>query len=66
MTGVADRPLADAAAELWEFSLDFYARPGVSAALIELQDRAGLDVNLILFALWLGARHGRRRAGGRR
>ena len=54
MTGVADIPLADAAARLWEFSLDFYARPGVSAALIELQDRAGLDVNLILFALWHG------------
>jgi uncharacterized protein (TIGR02444 family) len=54
MTGVADIPLADAAAELWEFSLDFYARPGVSTALIELQDRAGLDVNLILFALWHG------------
>ena len=54
MTGVADIPLADAAAELWEFSLGFYARPGVSAALIELQDRAGLDVNLILFALWHG------------
>jgi uncharacterized protein (TIGR02444 family) len=54
MTGVADIPLADAAAGFWEFSLDFYARPGVSVALIELQDRAGLDVNLILFALWHG------------
>jgi uncharacterized protein (TIGR02444 family) len=54
MTGIADIPLADAAAGLWEFSLDFYARPGVSAALIELQDRAGLNVNLILFALWHG------------
>jgi uncharacterized protein (TIGR02444 family) len=54
MTGVADIPLADAAAGFWKFSLDFYARRGVSAALIELQDRAGLDVNLILFALWHG------------
>jgi uncharacterized protein (TIGR02444 family) len=54
MTGVADIPIADAAAGFWKFSLDFYARPGVSAALIELQDRAGLDVNLILFALWHG------------
>jgi uncharacterized protein (TIGR02444 family) len=54
MTGVADIRLANAAAALWEFSLGFYARPGVSAALIELQDRAGLDVNLILFALWHG------------
>ena len=39
---------------LWRFSLAFYARPGVSEALIALQDRAGCDVNLILFALWLG------------
>lgn len=54
MNEVADIPMADATAGLWEFSLDFYARPGVSAALIELQDRAGLDVNLILFALWHG------------
>lgn len=54
MNRVADIPIAGAAAGLWEFSLDFYARPGVSAALIELQDRAGLDVNLILFALWHG------------
>jgi uncharacterized protein (TIGR02444 family) len=54
MNRVADIPITGAAGGLWEFSLDFYARPGVSAALIELQDRAGLDVNLILFALWYG------------
>jgi uncharacterized protein (TIGR02444 family) len=39
---------------LWRFSLAFYARPCVSEALIALQDRVGLDVNLMLFALWLG------------
>jgi uncharacterized protein (TIGR02444 family) len=39
---------------LWCFSLSFYARPDVSEALIRLQDRAGCDVNLMLFALWLG------------
>jgi uncharacterized protein (TIGR02444 family) len=39
---------------LWRFSRAFYARPGVSEALIALQDREGLDVNLILFALWCG------------
>ena len=44
----------------WRFSLAFYARPGVADALIALQDRAGLDVNLMLFALWLGALHGQR------
>jgi len=39
---------------LWRFSLAFYARPGVSEALIALQDHARCDVNLMLFALWLG------------
>ena len=43
------------ALRLWHFSRAFYAQPGVSEALIALQDRAGLDVNLILFALWQGA-----------
>src|SRR5207253_9344111 len=42
----------------WRFSLALYARPGVAEALIAIQDRAGHDVNLILFGLWLGAREG--------
>jgi uncharacterized protein (TIGR02444 family) len=52
--------MADAAAAppeddaLWRFSLAFYALPGVAQALIALQDRDRLDVNLMLFALWLG------------
>src|SRR4051794_40049185 len=45
-------------AAFWRFSLALYARPGVADALIALQDRAGLDVNVILFGLWIGARHG--------
>jgi uncharacterized protein (TIGR02444 family) len=45
-------------AAFWRFSLALYARPGVAEALIALQDRAGRDVNLILFALWAGAVHG--------
>jgi uncharacterized protein (TIGR02444 family) len=44
----------NAAAALWRFSLDFYRLPGVEGALIALQDHAGHDVNLILYALWLG------------
>ena len=46
----------DAAAgnAFWRFSLAFYARPGVAEALLALQDRAGRDVNLMLYALWLG------------
>ena len=38
----------------WRFSLAFYERPGVSDALIALQDRDSFDVNLVLFALWFG------------
>jgi uncharacterized protein (TIGR02444 family) len=38
----------------WRFSLAFYERPGVADALIALQDRDGFDVNLVLFALWVG------------
>jgi uncharacterized protein (TIGR02444 family) len=44
----------------WRFSLAFYARPGVAEALIALQDRAGCDVNLVVFALWRGMAHGHR------
>lgn len=43
----------------WDFSLAAYGRPGVAEACLALQDRLGLDVNLLLFALWAG-RCGRR------
>lgn len=36
----------------WEFSLEFYGRPGVAQACLALQDEAGLDVNLLLFCIW--------------
>ena len=45
---------------LWRFSLALYARPGVADALLALQDRAGRNVDLMLFLLWLGAARGRR------
>jgi len=38
----------------WRFSLAFYEQPGVAQALLALQDRDSLDVNLMLLALWLG------------
>lgn len=41
---------------LWAFALDFYDRKGVADACISLQDTHGADVDLILFALWCGAR----------
>lgn len=35
--------------------MDFYARPGVEALLLALQDRHGLSVNMLLWCLWCGA-----------
>ena len=43
---------------LWRFSLGFYRRPGVAEACIRLQDEAGVDVNVMLYLLFLAA-HGR-------
>ncbi len=60
VAGIPQQKMNDAVApgtagkRLWSFSLAFYERPGVAAALIALQDGAGLDVNLILFSIWLG------------
>lgn len=36
----------------WRFSVKFYAEPGVAQACIDLQDQAGVDVNLLFFLLW--------------
>ena len=38
---------------LWRFSLGFYRQPGVADACIALQDGCGVDVNILLFFLWL-------------
>ncbi|MDJ0948916.1 MAG: TIGR02444 family protein [Alphaproteobacteria bacterium] len=40
---------------VWSYSVDLYGRPGVSAACLSLQDRRGLDVNLLLYCCWLAA-----------
>ncbi|MBO0753404.1 MAG: TIGR02444 family protein [Bradyrhizobiaceae bacterium] len=37
----------------WRFSLGFYRQPGVAQACIALQDGCGVDVNIVLFFLWL-------------
>ncbi|HVB16300.1 MAG TPA: TIGR02444 family protein [Stellaceae bacterium] len=58
MNGDQQNTPGDAGEGFWRFSLAFYARPGVAAALLALQDSAGCNVNLILFALWLGAVRG--------
>jgi uncharacterized protein (TIGR02444 family) len=39
----------------WDFSVAAYGRPGVAAACLALQERYAADVNLLLFACWLGA-----------
>jgi uncharacterized protein (TIGR02444 family) len=59
-----NRSAAEIGEAFWRFSLALYARPGVGPALIALQDRAGRDVNLILFCLWAGAVRGLRLDGG--
>ncbi|MBK1667907.1 TIGR02444 family protein [Rhodovibrio sodomensis] len=38
----------------WQFSLALYGRPGVDSACLSLQDRHGLDVNLLLLCTWAG------------
>ncbi len=38
----------------WDFSLAVYGRPGVPAACLSLQDGHGVDVNVLLFAVWAG------------
>jgi uncharacterized protein (TIGR02444 family) len=62
MMRLGGRENAAAGEAFWRFSLALYARPGVAEALIALQDRAGSEVNLVLFGLWLGVSRGHRLA----
>jgi uncharacterized protein (TIGR02444 family) len=39
----------------WNFSLEIYNGEGVAEACLDLQDRRGCDVNILLFCCWLGA-----------
>jgi len=39
----------------WNFSLELYSGEGVAEACLDLQDRRGCDVNILLFCCWLGA-----------
>lgn len=43
-------------AGFWAFSLSLYDRPGATAACLELQDRFGADVNLLLLGFWRARR----------
>lgn len=40
---------------LWAFSLAVYGRDGVADECLDLQERLGLDVNILLFAAFVGA-----------
>jgi uncharacterized protein (TIGR02444 family) len=47
MTGLPHHPF-------WDFSLRVYGQAGVAPACLALQDRHGLDVNVLLLCCWLG------------
>lgn len=42
----------------WRFSLRVYGTPGVAEECLEVQDAAGVDVNVMLYAAWLGVTRG--------
>ncbi len=42
----------------WTWSTSAYERRGVAAALLRLQDDAGLNVNILLWCLWCAQRYG--------
>ncbi len=41
---------------MWTFSLELYAREGVAGQCLDLQDRLGVDVNLLLYAVFAATR----------
>ena len=47
-----DVKIAVSKSPFWQFSIKFYAVPGVAEACIELQDQAKVDVNILFFLLW--------------
>ena len=42
----------------WTFSLAVYGNAGVQRECLDLQDRHGINVNLLLFCVFVGAVHG--------
>jgi uncharacterized protein (TIGR02444 family) len=42
----------------WDFVVELYAKPGVSQACLELQDRLGVDVSFLLTILFYAKHHG--------
>jgi uncharacterized protein (TIGR02444 family) len=51
--------MQDTTTSFWSFSLKFYSQSEIAHACLDLQDRFGADVNILLFGLWQ-ANRGRR------
>jgi uncharacterized protein (TIGR02444 family) len=41
----------------WHFALTLYDQPGVAEACLRLQDRLGVDVNILLFSVYAATEH---------
>jgi uncharacterized protein (TIGR02444 family) len=54
MSNVETVPVTQAS-PFWKFSLGYYRGAGVSEACLELQDNCGVDVNVVLFLLWMAS-----------
>jgi len=62
MSSVESGPLPQSS-PFWTFSLGYYRGAGVSEACLELQDDCGVDVNVVLFLLWLASQKRQLAAG---
>jgi len=51
--------MPNSVSDFWNFSIQTYAKPEIASLCLELQERFGADVNLVLFMLWAASR-GRR------
>jgi uncharacterized protein (TIGR02444 family) len=52
------RSRSDLEADSWAFALGIYAKPGVAEACLKLQNEAGVDVMLLLNAVFMAVRLG--------
>lgn len=62
-TKAGDNPLRQSLTQhldnaLWQYACRIYSQAGMEAALLNLQDEHGADINLILQALWLTSKGG--------
>ena len=58
MTGKADNTDGNglfAPHPFWSFSLETYGRPEIGSACLKLQEKLGVDVNLLLLCVWWSA-----------